>query len=218
MNNLKKFLSSKHLVIDDYVIKVGITLELNLKEFLVLVYLINNYNASFDVELISKVLGLESADVMEAFNSLMIKGLVNLDSSKDAESRMSEVVNLDGFYQLVIDDSNKTIREEEKVDIYKIFEQELGRTISSTELELIDGWLKSGTSEDLIIGALKEAIYNGVPRFRYIDKIIYEWDKKGFKSSDDVNKYLRNRREEIDKDKEISKKEQDILEYDWIND
>lgn len=34
---------------------------------------------------------------------------------------------------------------------------------------------------------------------------------------DDVNAYIKNRRDEKSKDKVISKKEQDILDYDWLD-
>ena len=84
------------------------------------------------------------------------------------------------------------------------------------ELEFINAWVKSGTPKELILGALREAVYNGVRQFRYIDKIIYEWGKKGFKTMDDVNNHLKNRREEKNKDKVISKKEQEISDYDWL--
>ena len=90
--------------------------------------------------------------------------------------------------------------------------------MSSMELEIINGWLSSGSSEEIVLGALKEAVYNGVTNFRYIDKIIYEWGKKGFKTMDDVNKHMKNRREEKYKDKEVSKKEEAILDYDWLDD
>ena len=53
--------------------------------------------------------------------------------------------------------------------------------------------------------------------FRYIDRILYEWDKKGFKTMDDVNKHMKSRREEKFKDKEVSKKEETILDYDWLD-
>ena len=109
------------------------------------------------------------------------------------------------------------VKEEVKEDVFKVFERELGRTISSYELELINGWLISGTPEEIVLGALREAIYNGVSNFRYIDKIIYEWEKKGFKTMDDVNKHIRGRREDKNKDKIITKKEQDILDYDWLD-
>ena len=84
--------------------------------------------------------------------------------------------------------------EEIKEDVFKVFERELGRTMSSMELELINGWLVSGTTEEIILGALREAVYNGVNSFRYIDKIIYEWERKGFKTMDDVNNHMKFRR------------------------
>ena len=87
--------------------------------------------------------------------------------------------------------------------------------MSSTELEIINGWLVSGTPEDIILGALKEAVSNDVRNFRYIDKIIYEWEKKGFKNMEDVNAYMTNRKES--KNKEISKKDQELSEYDWLD-
>ena len=67
------------------------------------------------------------------------------------------------------------------VDIYALFERELGRTLSSYEYELINKWMEDGISDDIIKGALKEAILNNVRNFKYIDKIVYEWSKKGIK-------------------------------------
>jgi DNA replication protein len=88
--------------------------------------------------------------------------------------------------------------------------------MSPIELETINAWLMASYSEELILGALREAVYNGVSNFRYIDKILYEWDKKGFKSMDDVNAHLIRRRDEK-KDKVVTKKEQDIADYDWLD-
>lgn len=214
---LYKLLTAKKLVISDYLIKIAIDNKLNLNEFLVLAYFDNCFSNTFEVELLSSTLGLDVGATMEAFNSLMVKGLVSLNSVKDIENRLNEVVVLDGVYSSVIDNTISETKEEVKEDIFKVFERELGRTMSSMELELINGWLISGTPEELILGALREAVYNGVTNFRYIDKIIYEWEKKGFKSMDDVNAYMKNRRESKSKDKEISKKEQEILDYDWLD-
>ena len=71
---------------------------------------------------------------------------------------------------------------------------------------LIDGGQKAN------VEALKEAVYNGVTSLRYIEKILYDWRKKGYKSKLDVieakNKYREN-----------SKKEsKDVFYYDWLND
>lgn len=214
---VKKILCSKNLVINEFLIKVGVDNNLSLNEFLVLVYLENDFNNNFDVEMMSTVLGIDVNGTMEAFNNLVIKGLVSLESVKDALSKFNEVVNLDGVYNEIISNIENSSKEEIKDDIFKVFESELGRTMSSMELEIINGWLISGTSEEIVLGALREAIYNGVPKFRYIDKIIYEWEKKGFKTMDDVKRYMNNRRVEKSKDKEVSKKEQEILDYDWLD-
>lgn len=214
---LINILSSKKMVLSTYLIKVALDAKLNLNEFLVLVYFDNCFNSSLDIELISNTLGLDEASTMEAFNGLMIKGLVNIESRKDLENRMHEVVTMCGVYDLVCDDALEVAQEEVKTDIFKTFEKELGRTISSMELELINGWLTVGVPEEIILGALREAVYNGVTSFKYIDRIIYEWDKKGFKTMDDVNKHLMNRREMKSNNESISKKEQEVADYDWVN-
>lgn len=216
-DQVMKLLTAKKLVVSGEIIKVAINSNLSLDEFLVLIYFDNSFNNNFDIELVSKVLGLDINKAMEAFNSLMVKGLVSLESVKDIENRLNEVVKLDGTYRLIMDSSIEESKSIVKEDIFRTFEKELGRTMSPMELELINGWLISGTSEELILGALREAVYNGVSNFRYIDKIIYEWEKKGFKTMDEVNSYIKNRYNEKSKDKVVSKKEQEISDYDWLD-
>lgn len=211
-----KILSSKKMVFSAYLIRVALDNKLNLNEFLVLVYFDNSFNSSLDIDLISKTLGLDESEVMEAFNGLMIKGLVNIESSKDLENRMQEVVTLCGVYDFICDRVEEDNQEEVKTDIFKKFEQELGRTLSSMELEKINAWIMTGTPENLILGALKEAVYNGVSNFRYIDTIIYTWEKKGFKSMEDVEKHMMTRREKKSNEP-VSKKEQELADYDWVN-
>ncbi len=217
--SLKRILRSKKFVISDFLIKIAYEKKLSLNEFLVLIYLENDFSDHFEIELISNNLGISVNDAMEAFNSLTLKGLVSLDSVKGADRRFNEVVNLNNVYDVALEELSNEAQKEQKEDIFKVFERELGRTISSMELELINGWLVSGTSEEMILGALREAVYNGVSNFRYIDKIIYEWEKKGFKTMDDVNNHLKNRYQGKDKPqaKANLKKEQDILDYDWLD-
>ncbi len=216
-DRIKEILSSKNLVINEYVIRVAVANCLSLNEFLVLVYFANDLDSDFSLEEISNMLGLPLEDVMEAFNNLMMKGFVTLENVKDDLKRNHEVVRLDNIYGLIGETVEVDKVEEVKTDIFKSFEVELGRTLSPMELQLINGWLDSGTSEELILGALREAVYNGVNNFRYIDKIIYEWEKKGFKNMNDVDKHLKNRREKVNKDKEILDKEEKILDFDWLD-
>ena len=191
-------------------IKKALELKLTLEEFLVLTYFDNNQNY-FDIELLSKNLGLDSSAAYQTFNSLLSKKLLNIETIKDIEGRMIEVVKLDNFYNLIMDSKITEQKVETKNDIYSLFENEFGRPITSTEYEIINAWLEKGYTGDLIKGALKEAVYNGVKNFRYIDKILYEWQKKGFKNLDDVNKHLENRNEEKTPRKEL-------FNYNWLDD
>ena len=215
----------RKFVVTDVLLKLAKIKELSLPEFLVLMYLDNNYSDNFEIELMSDSLNLDAEVCLESFNSLLMKGLVSLDSKMDENDKYKEYVSI-----VDLEEEKETSEESE---IFKVFEEELGRTLSQTELALINGWLMSGTKEELIISALKEAIFNGVTSFRYIDKIIYEWEKKGLKSAEEVNDYLKNRRTERKKDnnknkindgkikkdnKIIDKREQEVLDYDWLND
>lgn len=207
----------RKFVVTDVLLKIAKIKDLSLTEFLVLMYLDNNYSDNFEIELMSESLNLDAEICLESFNSLLMKGLVSLDSKMDENDKYKEYVSIDNIYKIVDLEEEKVTSEES--EIFKVFEEELGRTLSQTELALINGWLMSGTKEELIISALKEAIFNGVTSFRYIDKIIYEWEKKGLKSAEEVNDYLKNRRTERKKDnKIIDKREQEVLDYDWLND
>lgn len=52
------------------------------------------------------------------------------------------------------------------------FEREFGRILSPFEEEFLDDWKKIGFTEEEILKALKESIYNGVQSFKYVNKIL----------------------------------------------
>ena len=81
------------------------------------------------------------------------------------------------------------------------------------EYEIIKAWLDNNMSEELITEALKEATFNGVSNLRYIDKILYEWEKRGIKTKEDVlqNKMKHRRSQETETVAEI-------FDYDWFDD
>ena len=203
------FLKNKQYVINSEFIKVCNNLKLNLNEFLLLIYFHNEDLPLLEIDKIEDNLSINKNDILDSFNNLLSKDLISIDTKKDKDNKLIEIISLDNFYQNIfkqIKNNNSKVKEE---DIYQIFENELGRTISPMEYEIINGWIQTDISKDLIIGALKEAVYNGVNNFRYIDKIIYEWNKKGFKSMEDVNNHL---------EKKEDKNYEDLFDYDWLND
>lgn len=209
--NLKRLFENKNLVINTIFIDQAIKQNLSLNEFLVLVYFDNLINKEFNIKQLVEFLKIKDNDALVAFNKLIEKKLLTVVAEKNLSGKIVEKVNLDGFYTLVVDEFKHETSETSKEDIYAIFEKEFGRPISSMEYEIINAWLDKNFSEELILGALKEAIYNGTTNLRYIDKILYEWHKKGFKSIKDVEKHLNNR------NTSKNEKKEELFDYNWLD-
>ena len=130
-----------------------------------------------------------------------------LRNYKKFDLKMDEFIFLMYLYNI----GNKSIFDTSKYsndsNIFSDIEKEFGRTLSSIEYEIVKAWLDNNISEELIKLALKEAIYNGVFNLRYIDKILYEWSKKGIKNSKDVEKAKKNYKN--------NKKDIDLELVDW---
>lgn len=204
----------QYVKVKDYVLRKELfpliwEYKLNLEEVLLLIYFMNEDVPTFDVEQINKITMISVNKILDSFTSLTNKGLISIDVIKE-NSGVKEVVNLDPIYKCMIDGLMKNNKKVVNNNIFEKFEKEFSRTLSPMEYEIINDWLDKNISEELILGALKEATYNGVNNLRYIDKIIYEWNKKGFKNMEDVNNHLRNRNTSDKSVKEIS-------DYNWLD-
>lgn len=204
------FKDNKKLVAETIFIKEALKLNLSLNEFLLLLYFDNSYDSIFDIALLSKTLNMSEEQILQAYGSLMAKKLIKVVAIKDGYGKVIEKVSLDNFYNEIKTEYKTKGEEIKKEDIYTIFEKEFGRTLSSMDYEIINAWIDNGFSEELVIAALKEAVYNGVPNLRYIDKVLYEWNRKGIKKPTDIKKQL----ESIP---EAPVYEASIMDFDWLN-
>ena len=204
------FKDNKKLVAETIFIKEALKLNLSLNEFLLLLYFDNSYDSIFDIALLSKTLNMSEEQILQAYGSLMAKKLIKVVAIKDGYGKVIEKVSLDNFYNEIKTEYKTKEEEIKKEDIYTIFEKEFGRTLSSMDYEIINAWIDNGFSEELVIAALKEAVYNGVPNLRYIDKVLYEWNIKGIKKPTDIKKQL----ESIP---EAPVYEASIMDFDWLN-
>jgi DNA replication protein len=73
--------------------------------------------------------------------------------------------------------NNKTISDQ-LTNIYENFQQELGRSLSPTEVSTIREWVSMGYTDEVIINALKEAISQGKKSIKSVDKILLTWAKR----------------------------------------
>lgn len=206
---LEMIIKKKDYVIKSFIFEIIKRQELNLNDTLLLIFLINQEKPILDLNLIKETTHLTDIEIMTSYSNLSKKNLIKTDIIK-VDEKIEEYINTDNIYKLAYMNLTEEAKSESINDIFATFEKEFGRTLSPMEYELINAWINTGINEDLIIGALKEATYNGVSNLRYIDKIIYEWGKKGFKTIDDVNKHIKN--------KEKKEFTDDGFDYNWLED
>ena len=182
MNKVEKLIEKKDYIVPSLLILNYKKINLTAEELVFIIYVINN-GEDFNPKKISQDLDLNLDKIMDLINNLTNKGLINLEIKKINNVR-SEYFNIEKIYKKL---AFLLVDEEEKKDnnIFDIFEKEFGRTLSPMEYEIINTWLDN-FKENTIVLALKEATYNGVSNLRYIDKILYEWQKKGIKTEEDI--------------------------------
>lgn len=194
MFDLKKLFKQKNYQINPLILKSIKTLNLTLNEFLLIVYFINE-EPFLDLVKIKEVLGFSDEEILNIYSDLLTKGLIEVIVEKK-DTKVSETISLELFYDKLV--LNEKEDEKKNVDVFSKFEREFGRTLSPIEYERINSWISSGVSEEMITNALNEAVINGSPNVRYIDRIIYEWSKNKGNSE----------REEY----------KELFDYDWLGD
>ncbi len=186
-------------------------LELTEKNLILLTYLINE-DKEFNPKKISEDLEMTLPEVMISIDELCSTDFISI---KMHESQIkSEYICLESLYKkLAYFITSEPVKKEEKTNIYDLFEKEFSRTLSPIEYELITGWLQADFSEEMISLALKEAVYNGATNLRYIDKVLYEWKKKGINNK---AAYEKDKAKFQNSKKEVRPKKE-LVEYDWLN-
>ena len=211
-NNVRKILMDRPLVIPRIIINNYKKLNITEEELIILIFIIDygvdlEYNPSIFVQ----ELNIDKYKVLELINSLKEKNILTILIKKENKKVSSEYISLQPLYDkimnIVMDNKEKQIEIDE--NIYSIFENELGRTLSPLEYEKIKEMVTS-YGQELVVEALKEAVYNRANNLRYIETILSEWNKKGYKSKADILKD----RENYKKKKTDNIKLPDI---DWLN-
>lgn len=86
--------------------------------------------------------------------------------------------------------NQKKVRSVSEQDIFEIFEQEFARPLSPMELESISQWLDQDRYKlEVILEALKEAVFAGKVNFRYIDRILLEWSRNRVASAEEARTF-----------------------------
>ncbi len=204
--------NENHYTVSRYVFTYAKELGLDMFSLILLIYFINKPNKTvFDYKRIISDLNFTEKELFDALTILKDKNILLILMEKNDAGILEEKVDISLFYEIIFSKIlNKEKEDKENKDVYDDFEKEFGRTLSPMEYEIINSWLEQKINRNLILAALKEAVFNGVSNLRYIDKILYEWNKKGIKNPEDI------KTRQIDENDK--KNDAASYEYDWLND
>jgi DNA replication protein len=176
-------------------------------------------------------------ELSRTLNRLHKERFLDIQSTVDAEGKMVERFSLEPLWEKLFryltigledvsvpdmeqevwptDNENRSVQEEGEV--FKRFEQEFGRPLSPMECETISQWLeKDGMPPAIIFLALKEAVISNKLSLRYIDKILFEWQKKGYKTPEEVHAQSQRFRDKQVSVTESQKEQDDFPFYNWL--
>ena len=138
---------------------------------------------------IAEIIGKELADVNQSISNLTENGLLQY-----------RTIELNGEIELIFDaslaferldsllDSQTPVAttpnpQNQLKDLVETFQQELGRLLTPFEIEDLSKTVKEdGVKADLIKEALREAVLNGKPNWKYIQAILRNWRHEGIQS------------------------------------
>jgi DNA replication protein len=141
------------------------------------------------VEEIQARLSSSQEQVIKALQRLLKEQWISIEERIDPISGIQyERYELDGIFSKLSLYISAEIRKQsllnlkdepkEGKDIYSIIEREFARPLTPMELEMVTNWLdKDQYKEELILAALKEAVFAGKVHFNYLDRILLEWSR-----------------------------------------
>lgn len=211
-NNVLNLLQDKPIIVPRILFNNYRKLNISEEELVIIMLIISLGNKiEYNLDIFVSELSMDKHKVMGLISNLIEKNILSLEvikSGRKTEEYISLSLLYDKLLNIVIDNSNDNVKIDDS--IFNVFEEELGRLLSPMEIEQIKEWVVTYKNEELIKTALKEAVLNGVSNLRYIDTILNEWNKKGYKTREDILKDKDNYRKK--------KKNIEVFDTDWLND
>lgn len=219
--------SVPNLLLDNYK-SIGVT-DPELVVILHLLYFQGKNNFFPSIALLEERMSLSRDKIMETLQGLLKRGFIAIDEGLDEKTGLIyEKFNLESLYvkllsyldqradQATIKENNRT-KKDNFVNIFKVYEQEFGRPLSPIEIELISSWLdKDQHSSELIVYALKEAVFSNKLSFRYIDAILFDWQQKGIQTLDQVRDHIKHFRRSTSESTVKPAVNADFQPYNWL--
>lgn len=175
-------LDFRYLLIENYK-KLKLT-EAELATLFIIDHFIEQGNPMITADLLSLKMTMPVKEIDKVLANLLRKKMIDyIEDNKKVVTTLEPLKKL-LYREFEISLNNENLlRKKEKYEedinnIYKKFQDYLGRNLSPIEFSRIKEWLTFGYSEEIILDALKEAISKNKKSLRSVDKILLNWSKR----------------------------------------
>lgn len=169
---------------------------------------------------IARPLTINEKQCSEIIMKLIQKGLLKMKQKENDKGKITEVYSLQPLLEKLYEKEEVEEPENAIGTIFILFEQEFGRPISPFEIEMINTWLdEDKIAPALIKAGLRESVLMGKLNFKYIDRILREWKKKGIHSVEQAREQGRkfHRYQKVNQEEKAPKNKRDTsIYYNWL--
>lgn len=184
------------------------------------------------IEKIATRMSLSTDKIAKLFRKLTQEGYLEISEEINEYGLRCESYSISPLYQklaaAMLENEVAATEDPQTYDrIFRLFEQEFGRPLSPFECEHLSQWIdQDGYAEELIEAALKEAVFCGKVSFRYIDRILLEWQRNQVHTATDAIEHAKKFRKKgllyqanakSKSDEESRTKKPDFSFYNWVN-
>lgn len=134
---------------------------------------------------IAESIGKSVAEVNRSMSNLTEKGLLQyktivlngeIEAVFDALPAFERLDEIVGSHSTTV----QTVPQNVLKDLVETFQQELGRLLTPFEIEDLTKTIQDDkTNPELVIAALREAVFNGKANWKYIQAILRNWRREG---------------------------------------
>lgn len=134
---------------------------------------------------------MSSNDVLRYLEQLVQGGFLSIGERLDTEGTHSTYFDLRPLWRRIRQkDAGKSPYQDWRRDPVTLFEEEFGRPLSGLELDQIRQWLEEDrVPEWMIVEALREAVYANKFAFKYIDRVLFDWQKNHIRTKQELDDY-----------------------------
>ena len=199
---ITKLFNNRLINVKDYIINNYKKLNLNEIEAMLLIHIFDLSESGehfLSINQLKEKVTLTFVECSNCVFKLVQKNLIAFNMIIDDNGKRKEMFTLEPLFEKIVQDlfyekdiSVQTNIENEISNLVQFIENELGRSLSSFEIEMISSWIAEEKYDyNLIKLALKEAILANAYNLKYVDRILLNWQQRNINSVEQARDYTK---------------------------